>query len=75
MNNNSGGVGLFTLTFIVFLTLKLCGTIDWSWWWVMAPLWGPLALIVAAFFVIWLSLICIGWITDFHAWLNEKDKE
>jgi len=29
---------LFTL-FIVFLVLKLCDVIDWSWWWVTAPLW------------------------------------
>jgi len=30
--------------FLVFLTLKLCGVIDWSWWWVTAPLWIPFAL-------------------------------
>lgn len=26
--------------FIVFMVLKLCNQIDWSWWWVTAPLWG-----------------------------------
>ena len=26
--------------FIVFLVLKLCKVIDWSWWWVTCPLWG-----------------------------------
>lgn len=30
--------------FLVFLTLKLCGIIAWSWWWVLAPLWGAIAL-------------------------------
>jgi hypothetical protein len=30
--------------FLIFLTLKLCGVIDWSWWWVTAPLWMPFAL-------------------------------
>jgi len=30
--------------FLIFLTLKLCGVIDWSWWWVTAPLWIPFAL-------------------------------
>jgi len=25
--------------FIVFMVLKLTDTIDWSWWWVSAPLW------------------------------------
>lgn len=24
---------------LLFLTLKLCGVIAWSWWWVMSPLW------------------------------------
>jgi hypothetical protein len=24
---------------LVFITLKLIGTIDWSWWWVLAPFW------------------------------------
>ena len=44
-NNNSGsGFGLFFLCFIVFLVLKLTHTVDWSWWWVTAPLWGYLAL-------------------------------
>ena len=37
--------GLF-LVFLVFLVLKLCGQIGWSWWWVSAPLWGPVVLCV-----------------------------
>lgn len=46
------GVGIPTVLFIVFLVLKLTGLIDWSWWWVTAPLWIPLALglaVVAVF--------------------------
>ena len=43
-NNTSNGLGLGTVLFIVFLILKLTGTIDWSWWWVTSPLWVPLAL-------------------------------
>ena len=31
---------------LVFLVLKLCGVITWSWWWVMAPLWIPLLLVL-----------------------------
>mgnify|MGYP003289486744 CR=1 FL=1 len=34
-----------TLT-IVFLVLKLCGNIDWSWWWVFSPTWIPIALVI-----------------------------
>jgi hypothetical protein len=41
----SGGVGIITVLLIVFVTLKLTGLIDWSWWWVLSPLWGPFVLI------------------------------
>ncbi|QLF84942.1 hypothetical protein SEA_EPSOCAMISIO_70 [Gordonia phage Epsocamisio] len=42
---------LVTLLFLVFLVLKLISVIDWSWWWVTAPLWtvGILQVLWAAF--------------------------
>ena len=39
MKETSGGVGFIGLLFLVFLVLKLCKVIDWSWWWVTSPLW------------------------------------
>lgn len=39
------------LLFVVFLVLKLCNVINWSWWWVTAPLWGTLLFIIAMIFV------------------------
>lgn len=30
--------------FLVFLILKLTSFIDWSWWWITAPVWIPLGL-------------------------------
>lgn len=45
MTNSSGGIGISTVLFLIFLVLKLIGTINWSWWWVFAPLWIPFALI------------------------------
>lgn len=50
--NTSNGVGIGMVLFIVFLVLKLTGTIDWSWWWVTSPLWIPLVLAVATLSVI-----------------------
>lgn len=44
---SSSGVGLGGLLFIAFLVLKLTKVIAWSWWWVTAPLWGPLAIVLA----------------------------
>lgn len=38
-NNTSSSLGIGTILFIVFLVLKLCNVITWSWWWVTSPLW------------------------------------
>lgn len=45
--SKTGGIGFFGLLTIVFITLKLTDYIDWSWWWVLLPLWIPLAIIFA----------------------------
>lgn len=42
MENSQQGSSFLGLLALVFITLKLTGYIDWSWWWVTAPLWGPL---------------------------------
>lgn len=39
-----GGVGLGMVLFLIFLVLKLVDVIDWSWWWITAPLWIPLVI-------------------------------
>ena len=42
-----GGTSFTRLLFLVFLTLKLTNVINWSWWWVTAPLWIiPSAIII-----------------------------
>lgn len=33
-----------TLLTIAFIVLKLCNVINWSWVWVLAPLWIPFAI-------------------------------
>ena len=47
-NKGSKGLGLGTILFLIFLTLKLAGlgvVATWSWWWVFSPLWIPLSLL------------------------------
>lgn len=41
-----GGTSLSSMLLILFITLKLTGVINWSWWWVLAPFWIPLSLAV-----------------------------
>ena len=43
-SSSSGGIGFVGLLTIVFITLKLLGKIDWSWWWVLSPLWISAAI-------------------------------
>ena len=38
-NSSSGGIGFGGLLTITFIILKLTGAIDWSWWWVLSPVW------------------------------------
>lgn len=49
---NSGGVSIGTALFIVFLILKLTHVINWSWWWITAPLWISFGLVILFFIVI-----------------------
>ena len=44
-SNSSNGLGLGTILFLIFMVLKLTNYIDWSWWWVTAPLWIPILII------------------------------
>ena len=47
--------GILTMMFIVFLTLKLTGNIDWSWWWVTSPLWLPIAILFTVVLVLFIA--------------------
>lgn len=53
----SSGIDFLGMLFILFLGLKLANVIDWSWWWVFAPLWGPVAI---AFAIVVVGLLAIG---------------
>jgi len=56
----SGGVSFAGLLFLLFLGLKLTNQIDWSWWWVTAPLWGPIALVLGIALVVIIIAILIA---------------
>ena len=40
---------------VAFIIMKLCGLITWSWTWVLAPIWIPIA--VYAILIIFLVII------------------
>ena len=59
-NGSGGGVGVLGLLGVAFVVLKLTGVINWSWWWVTAPFWGVLALIVGLLVIGVLFTACYG---------------
>ena len=53
-NNNvtTGGITAIDVLQIVFIVLKLCGVIKWSWWLVLMPLWISLGIGVILFIIL-----------------------
>lgn len=43
----NGGISFVGLLTVLFVTLKLCGVIQWSWLWVLSPIWIGVILFVA----------------------------
>ena len=53
--DRSGGVSFTSLLTVAFIVLKLCHVIEWSWWWVLSPIW------IAAVVVIVCAIIVAAW--------------
>lgn len=39
---------------LIFITLKLTGHITWSWMWVLAPFWIPIAMVLVIFLIVFI---------------------
>lgn len=44
---------------IVFVVLKLTNVIDWSWWWVLCPLWLSAMFVVAILVLVFLIVLLV----------------
>lgn len=58
--NSAIGTSLCTILLVVFMVLKLCNLIDWSWLWVLAPLWIPVALVLVIYFGFIITTVVIA---------------
>ena len=47
-SNTNGGMSVGSILLIVFIVLKLTDNIDWTWWWVLSPIWITTILLVIA---------------------------
>lgn len=59
------GPGILGLLGVAFVVLKLVGVIDWSWWWVILPFYGPIILLIVILIIV---LIVAG----LAVWQNTK---
>lgn len=61
-NTRNGGFPLLGILGVIFVTLKLTGSITWPWIWVLAPFWGPLvlALVLFAFFGLVVGAVAVA---------------
>lgn len=50
--NSSSGIGICGVLTIVFVVLKLVGVINWSWLWVLCPLWINILLTIIVLVII-----------------------
>lgn len=55
-SSKSGGIGFGGLLAIVFIVLKLTVVIEWSWWWVLSPLWIPVCIFLVIAIISFIAL-------------------
>lgn len=58
-NKSTGGISFCSLLGLLFIGLKLGGVITWSWWWVLAPIWIPIALVIITLVIIFVIMYYI----------------
>ncbi len=58
-SSSSSGIGFCGLLTVLFIALKLTKVIDWSWWWILAPLWLPACIVLIIFAMIMIIAVII----------------
>lgn len=72
-STGSSIITISTVVGIVFIILKLCGVLDWSWWAVTAPIWVVWGLV---FGIIAVALIIAVLVTGVQAVVDKwRDNE
>lgn len=56
----SGNMGFCSILTLIFIVLKLTHYIDWSWFWVLSPLWIPIAILFSILIVGCIAAVLSG---------------
>lgn len=68
---NIHGIGFGGWLALIFITLKLCKVIAWSWLWVLAPLWVPLGIGLA----VMTGMFAFSGLLFLTAWIVERSRK
>ena len=72
-NKTKFNISIFPI-FFIFLILKLCGIITWSWWWVTCPLWLGFAIILFFAGLVFGTVLALFPVVLINEYLKFKDK-
>lgn len=62
------GASLSTILLVVFIVMKLAkvgAVAEWSWWWVLSPMWIPLGLAIVVIGAYWIA-------SSIGVWLDQR---
>lgn len=57
---------------IIFIILKLCGVITWSWLWVFSPIILPFIIVIGFFLLFSLLIIVYHILNEIYIYINQK---
>ena len=57
--STNGGIGFLGALTILFIALKLTHVIDWSWWWVLSPIWIPVAVVLGIIAIVAIVMLIV----------------
>ena len=61
-NTSRGEIGFVGALTILFIALKLLDKIDWSWWWVLSPIWISICVALLIILIVIIFLLIAEWI-------------
>jgi len=60
VRHGGGGMGIVGTLTTIFIVLRILNLIDWSWWWVLSPIWISILLFVGFIVILAIFIIIIG---------------
>ena len=57
--STNGGIGFLGALTILFIALKLTHVIDWSWWWVLSPIWIPIVAVLGVIAIVAIVILIV----------------